>query len=207
MKIFVQWAKATRRAYRQMDSADWPSLPRKAEPKATRTPVFDEAGRVVDFSGGKETLDDADGWIDGVCAMGRRCWGDHVAVEEVGDTLRVIMWNNDPGDYKSNEMTAMVWTFYPEIVDWTVPSGDGTLRNVGPREDLDWYMSPTRKAELAAAGTLPLLVGSGEFARVLPYVDFVPPPPAKTLHGIWLLQDVSDALAAVPTPGYREWFK
>lgn len=190
-----------------MDSADWPGLTRKSEPKATRTPVFDEAGRVVSFIGAKETIDDSDGWVDGVCIMGRRCWGDHVALEEVGDVLRVTMWNNDPGDYATAEMHAMVWTFYPEIVDWTVRSGDGMLRNVGPREDLDWYLSAARKAELEAAGTLPLLVGSGEFARVLPYKDFVPPPAGKTIHGIWLLQDVSDALGDVRMPSYREWFQ
>ena len=67
-------------------------------------------------------------------------------------------------------------------------------------------MSPSRRAALEAEKTLPLLVGSGEHATVLDWAAFVPPPEAITRHGIWMLDDLADALRSVPTPGYREWF-
>ena len=206
MKIFVQWAKATVRNYVQMDSADWGGLTRKAEPEASRRPVFDVNGDVVDFTGSAEAVDDADGWIQRLTVMGQGFSGDHISVADISPgVIQVTVWDDDLGDRNTAEFGAQVWTIYQELVQWRVPSGGGFLSSKnGPRNDQTWYLGDALKADYERRGLLPCHAGSGEFVTVLPWDDFV--PPIAVLHGIWLMQDLNEALRSVASPPLMEWF-
>ena len=96
MKLLVQWATKHPLGWVELDSADWSALAKKPVPV------------------GGEEIDDEPGWLSNVCVQGQ-CTGsaDHVAVEHLGDSVRVTSWLDDPEDYEPGEFFARVITFHP----------------------------------------------------------------------------------------------
>lgn len=175
MKLLVQWATQHPKGWVELDSAEWCALAKKPEPV------------------GGEVIDDEPGWLNDVCVQGM-CTGsvDHVAVEHLGDSVRVTLWNDDPEDYEPSEYWARVLTFHPLKPD---PELGGAINT-----DIESviYAGPERCAELVALD----LVDSD----LRPWSEFVPPPEAITRHGIWL----PDKLAAKHLSirrivSWREW--
>lgn len=96
MKLLVQWATAHARDWTEIDSADWAGLPKKSVPV------------------GGELIDDVPGWLFDVCVQGMCSGtGDHVAVEHLGDSVRLTVWKDDVEDYTPDELFARVLTFHP----------------------------------------------------------------------------------------------
>lgn len=100
MKLLVQWATKHPQGWVELDSSEWHALPKKPLPV------------------GGEEIDDAPGWLSNICIQGMGAGAaDHVAVEHLGDSVRVTQWCDDPEDYGPSQFYARVLTFRPPKPD------------------------------------------------------------------------------------------
>ncbi len=198
--MFVQWTRVTKHGYVEIDSADWPSLAKKAVPALDRVPVFDASERVIDFTGTKETIDDVEGWVYQVIVQGLPFSGDHISVRDKGLTTVVTVWNDDNKDQPIGDFAAAVHTLHPKVGEWTYPSGDGFVTHKGFFQKLTLYLAPDVKGRITG-NDIPQ--SSGGNALIKSYSQFV--PPAEAVHGIWVLADLNDTLAGIDYPKWREW--
>jgi hypothetical protein len=175
MRLLVQWSTKHPRGWIEVDSKVWAALAKKPVPV------------------GGETIDDEPGWLSNVCVQGQ-CTGsaDHVAVEHLGDSVRVTSWNDDPEDYKPGQYFARVTTFHPLKPDAALGGAVNT--------DIEtvFYGGSDKFKELKARDFAD--------AEVRPWSEFTPPPEAITRHGIWVTDKLADAhrKLAVP-PSWRTW--
>lgn len=95
MRIQVQWTTTPIGDWQWHDSADWDILPFKPEPV------------------GGEILDAVPGWIYALNVQGVIFNGDHYAIEQNPEFIKVSVWNDDPGDFTPDQYYGSVWTFYP----------------------------------------------------------------------------------------------
>lgn len=84
MKILVQWALVAPEDWQEMDSDEWPRLPKKPVPV------------------GGEGIDNRRGWIFDLNVQGVTFAGyDHYAVSPSDEgAIKVTAWNDDPEDYQ-----------------------------------------------------------------------------------------------------------
>lgn len=200
MKTFIQWTCSEKHGYEEIDSADWPLLTRKAPPAFDRKPVFDAQGLVVDFTGTPETIDDTEGWVYQVIVQGIPFSGDHIVVEDVGPTTVVTVWNDDDKDWSIGDFSAMEYILYPTIGEWTYPSGDGFVTHRGFFQEMTLYLGHDVQSRISGRD---IPQSSGGDAIIKPYSKFV--APSNPIHGIWVLADLNDKLAAESYPKWREW--
>ncbi len=155
MKMYVQWATAVATEWVEIDSADWATLPAKDEPQ------------------GGELRDSAPGWVNMINVQGVRISGDHLAVEDVGEAVRVSQWNDDPQDRPSSEFVGKVWTFQPVQPDAAIGGRMNT------RIGFDVFCG----AGLRGGWEANL---SRQLQSVNRWSQFAPPDAALTRHGIWM---------------------
>ncbi|MHA2341930.1 MAG: hypothetical protein ACXADW_08625 [Candidatus Hodarchaeales archaeon] len=100
MRILVQWAQSQPEDWVEIDSSEWVSLPKKAEPK------------------GNEIIDNTPGWVQQINVQGVTFFGDHIAVEDIASSgIRVYVWNDDQQDWGPHRKHAFIWEFYPLAPD------------------------------------------------------------------------------------------
>lgn len=173
MRIFLQWAKAVPEDWFAVDvrnSKAIRDLPKRPAPGP---------GSVVDSS---------PGWLCGLQCQGIDFTGyDHVAVEPVGQGLRITGWQDDPDDWPAGTRYAVSWQLDPPAPD---PALGGRINTVQAR---------TVWAEDQAAAWFPGV-------SVLPWGDFALPSGSLTLHGIWLPDDLFQQHGAIRSRHvWREW--
>jgi hypothetical protein len=117
VKVLVQWTRRDPTDWIEVDSSEWPSLPKRNEPRPGQT-------------GG---TNNQDGWVFDVNVQGVHFGGnDHVAVEDGPDgAVIVYAWNDDPEDFPPGMRFGQRWTFLPLAPD---PRFGGQLNTRQTRE-------------------------------------------------------------------------
>lgn len=175
MKLLIQWSLSHPQSWTEIDSSEWTALPKKPVP-----------------SGG-EVIDDEPGWIRDVCIQGITFSpSDHVAIETIGDNVKVTSWCDDPNDYEPAKFYARVTVIHPVRPD---PKLGGALNT---HIETVLYAG---KDELERLKNLNI-----SDAELKSWDKFVKPPENITRHGIWLDDKLFEKHAALAQPvSWREW--
>lgn len=171
MRVYVQWAKQNPEDWFAWDitrDQDVRRAAKKAVPNAN------------------SVLDDNPGWVCGANCQGLDFTGwDHIAVEVVGDGLRITGWQDDPEDF-GDQRYAVEWTLMP-------PAFDARFNQVNTVQSCRIFATPDAMQFFPVEG-------------VLPWQDFVLPPSSQTFHGIWLPDEkFQEHVARRTMRGWREW--
>lgn len=197
MKVLVQWTTDPPSGWIEVDSKNWAMLLKKPEPPADRKPIYDSNGKVTSFEGSEVIIDAQAGWIYQICVQGISFWGDHLAVIDQGNSIEVIVWNDDPDDRDKQEFIADVWRLYPDVVDRIYQEGNELYRFKGFLQERNLF--------LGSALSKSKDVTSGGKTEVKAYKNFTKPDEPLVRHGIWLLDSLATELNKVPIPSWREW--
>lgn len=174
MKVLVQWTRSTPRGWEQVDSSMWRSIPRRPDPTGM----------------GAGGVDDAPGWVFGLCVQGVHFTADHYAVEPLPRRgCRVTVWSDDPAYYPVGRRNAAVWTFE------TLAPDPRFGRRWNTRQSVERFADAEVAADLAKVGIA---------AR--PYEDFATPDPSMTRHGKLVTDELNAAHDRMRAArGWREW--
>lgn len=172
VRVLVQWARSSPSDWVELNvrnSRDVRDLPRKPVPTAS------------------SVVDNSPGWLCAVNVQGIVFSGyDHLAIEPVGQALRVTGWCDDPEDHGDTRWGTS-WLLEPPGPDPALNGAVNTrqTRTVwGTPEVAEWFPG----------------------VEVLPWAEFVPPPSNLTRHGIWLPDDLFIAHNKGRSHhGWREW--
>lgn len=176
MKVYVQWATNKANDFEIIDSIDWPNLPTKPAPT------------------GGEKIDRKKGWVCRLNVQGMGFIGDHISVEDKGEYIRVIVWNDDSGDYTGAEFFAHEWIFYP------IQQDGKTLQYT------TYYYTAARKKQLEDTGQLPVWnLSSQQYVTIKDLSEFVKPDGKYIKHGIWLDDILYTKMRDFPLPKWTDW--
>ncbi len=182
MKVFIQWATDPLSLTPEIiDSSDWPNLPKKREPTDT------------------SVIDGVKGWIHGISVFGRSHKADHVAIEEnptghPAGSIKVTHWDDDPADRTSAEFHAKSFIYEPIKLSRT---------KFMSQQFTEIWITDRMKNAMEQSGELPMFTQNHP-VKVHAWADFVKPPEAVTLHGIWESDDNNRQMTEIDHPGYRE---
>jgi hypothetical protein len=142
MKFYVQWAQATPKDWKVMNSAEWPNIIKGSEPTGT------------------ETLSDEKLWVHSINVQGMVFHSfDHYAI--IYNTIAV--WNDDPEDWQ-NDYWGQVWTFLDPAPD---PRIGGRINT---RQSFIYYCESNERAEEIKLQNIDILDGIKDFSE-FPIID------------------------------------
>lgn len=175
MKLYVQWTTSPANPrWELLDSKDWKNTPKKPEPPDGK-------------------LDDAKGLVHQINVQGMRFSADHYAVIDEGESIRVIAWNDDPGDYSEEEFEADEVIFYP------VARYDGIINT---RIQHVRYLNQKRYKQLKNAG----LRGTGGKDIIKRWNEFKKPSDELTRHGSWTTPETNELYNKEPYESWEGWY-
>ena len=96
MKLLIQWTTTNPTNWIEIDSREWPQLPKAPLPKGGEK-ITEEPGYIFQLN------------IQGLMFAGF----DHYAVIDLGGFTKVICWSNDPEDEDESYRHARTWNIYP----------------------------------------------------------------------------------------------
>lgn len=185
VKVLVQWSLASPQDWVEIDAHAWAGLAKKPLPK------------------GGETVDGQPGWIFDVCVQGwclRGC--DHIALEPLGDGVRVYRWFDDLEDVETDYRHGQIIELRSGWVDRTLTFPDGSsIRHQGPDQRLVEYAENMDAHRPFVAGEC-----GGLAVEFRPWSEWTPPPDRLVRHGVWLSEELLHAHMAKQRPvSWREW--
>jgi len=136
---------------------------------------------------GGETLDENPGWLHqlDIQAVKFSAHDHYWMIDNPDGSVTLKAWSNDPADYAPNEFWGVEWTFHPLAPDLAFGGATNTKQ-----------IQKVYAASKAAT----------RFRESLPWEDFVIPPEAETLHGVWFDESKLAEFDAVLTKhSWRDW--